>query len=43
MGPNEDGRKAPTLLRKKNGPLCVSCHCADVSFSECFVFYGFCM
>ena len=27
-----------------SGKVCFfSCHCADVSFSECFVFYGFCM
>ena len=36
--PTNSGR-----MEKKDGPLCVSCHCADVSFSECFVFYGFCM
>ena len=40
------GVTSPTnsgIMEKKDGPLCVSCHCADVSFSECFVFYGFCM
>ena len=38
MGPNEDGRKAPTLLRKKNGPLCVSCR-----LCWCVVFWVLCV
>ena len=41
MGPNEDGRKAPTLLRKKNGPLCVSCHVLMCRFLSALCFTVF--